>query len=58
MGYGVTLITGYKVLEIDSLHPSDAALAKGLINVGLDVTILYDLTLPEEATILSVRPKY
>lgn len=56
--FGITIITGYKVLEIDSLHPSDAALATGLINVGLDVTILYDLTLPEEATILNVRPKY
>jgi len=54
---GISLMTGDQSNNINLLYPPAASIATGLINVGLDVTIIYDKTLPPEGLFLYVGGK-
>jgi hypothetical protein len=51
---GISLITGDKATDINTLSPAAAALATGLINVGLNINITYDSSLPPNTFVLGI----
>jgi hypothetical protein len=54
---GISLITAETVTDINALSPPAAALATGLINVGLDVKIINSAPLPPNTYFLGVGQK-